>query len=178
MSRLFTLDIADATGDAAALFAGIKQAFGMVPNAYATIGSNSPALLAQILQLNAVLQKGSLSKKELEAINLSISEHTECDYCVAAHTLMAKGAGYSGEQARLLRSGAYPDDARLDALVKFALLFVETSGTLPQDAIDAVRQAGYSDQQIVEAIGAISAILLTNMINRANDTTLDFPKPD
>jgi hypothetical protein len=39
----------------------------------------------------------------------------------------------------------------------------------------AVRAAGYSDAQIVEAV---SANLFTNMINRVNDTTLDFPAVD
>jgi alkylhydroperoxidase family enzyme len=59
-----------------------------------------------------------------------------------------------------------------------ALRLVRTSGTLPADAVDAVRAAGLDDRQIVEAIGAVSAILFTNMLNRANDTTLDFPGVD
>ena len=88
-TRLHTLPAQDATGQAAELFGAIRKAVGKVPNAYATIGSNSPAVLAQALQTNRVLQQGSLSAKELEAINLAISEHSGCDYCLAAHTLTA-----------------------------------------------------------------------------------------
>ncbi len=66
-------------------------------------------------------------------------------------------------------------DRRLDALVKFALTLVRTSGTVPQITLDSVRQAGYSDVQVTEAIFAITAILTTNIFNRVNDTTLDFP---
>ena len=36
------------------------------------------------------LHKGSLSAQQLEAINLSVSEATGCDYCLAAHTLETK----------------------------------------------------------------------------------------
>ncbi|CDL13443.1 Macrophage infectivity potentiator-related protein [Klebsiella pneumoniae IS46] len=90
MSRLADIREQDATGKAADIFAGIKKAMGKVPNAYLTIGGHSPAALQQALAHNAMLHKGSLSAQQLEAINLSVSEATGCDYCLAAHTLMAK----------------------------------------------------------------------------------------
>lgn len=179
MNRLHTIDVNDATGELAELFAAIKNAIGKVPNAFATLGSNSPALLAQSLKTNELLQsKSMLSRQELEAINLAISEHSGCDYCVAAHTLTGKAAGFTVAQTKALRSGSYAEDPKIDALVRFSLLLARTSGTLPVDAIKNVRGSGYSDRQIVEAIAAISAILFTNMLNRANDTTLDFPRAD
>ncbi len=90
MSRLADIREQDATGKAADIFAGIKKAMGKVPNAYLTIGGHSPAALQQALAHNAMLHKSSLSAQQLEAINLSVSEATGCDYCLAAHTLMAK----------------------------------------------------------------------------------------
>ena len=55
---------------------------------------------------------------------------------------------------------------------------MQTRGTLPAEVLERVRSAGLTDRQIVEAIAAISAILFTNMLNRTNDTTLDFPRVD
>ncbi len=81
MSRLADIREQDATGKAADIFAGIKKAMGKVPNAYLTIGGHSPAALQQALAHNAMLHKGSLSAQQLEAINLSVSEATGCDYC-------------------------------------------------------------------------------------------------
>lgn len=176
MSRLHTPNAAEAGGQTAELFAALKQALGKVPNLYATIGGNAPAVLAQVLQTGAVLKQASLGAREQEAINLALSEASGCDYCVAAHTLSARKAGYSAEQTRQLRSGSYEEDARINVLVQFALRLVSSSGTLPAEAVDAVRQAGYDDRQIIEALYAISAILFTNMVNRVNDTTLDFPR--
>ncbi|WP_193164264.1 carboxymuconolactone decarboxylase family protein [Microbulbifer hainanensis] len=176
MSRLHITTIDQATGQAAELFTTIKSSVGKVPNAYATIGSHSPPILKQALEHNAALKQGALSDRELEAINLVVSEATGCDYCLAAHTLMAKMAGYSVEQTRQLRTGLYEDDVAIDALVRFAREVVTTTGTLPEASLEAIQAVGYTDRQVIEAISAISAILFTNMVNRVNDTTVDFPK--
>lgn len=176
MNRLHTITTQEATGETAQLFGAVKQAIGKVPNAYLTIGSSAPAVLAHVLQTGAVLKQGELNAREQEAINLAVSEASACDYCLAAHSLTGKMAGFSVEQLHELRNGGFSGDAKLDALVKFAVRLVKTSGTLPADAVENVKQAGYSDRQIVEAILAVSAILFTNMFNRVNDTVLDFPK--
>lgn len=176
MSRLHTLTESDATGKTAQLFSAIKGSMGKVPNAYLTIGSNSPDVLGQMLQLNAALHKGSLSARELEAINLAVSEESGCDYCLAAHTLMAKKAGYTDEQTLELREARFSGDARIDALVQFVQYLVSTRGTVSADRVASFREAGFSDQQVVETIAAVSAILFTNMVNRVNDTVVDFPK--
>ncbi|GLQ49418.1 carboxymuconolactone decarboxylase family protein [Dyella flava] len=176
MSRLHTIEINEATGETAQLFGAIKKAIGTVPNAYRALGSNAPAVLGHVLQTGAVLKQGELSAREQEAINLSVSEASACDYCLAAHSLTGKMAGLSAEQIQEARKGSFSADAKIDALVKFAVRLVKTSGTLPADAVESVKQAGYNDRQIVEAILAVSAILFTNMLNRVNDTVLDFPK--
>ena len=177
MNRLTMVnDLADAPEASAALFAGIKKTVGKVPNAYATIGSSAPNVLAHLLQTNAVLKQGELSALELEAINLAVSEASQCDYCLAAHTMTSKMAGYTAEQIMQLRKGGLEGNPKIDALAKFALTLVTSKNTLSAEAVDSVKNAGYSDRQILEAILAISAILFTNMVNRVNDTVLDFPK--
>ena len=176
MSRLHITTIDQATGQTAELFTAIKSSIGKVPNAYATIGSHSPAALKQALAHNAALKQGALSDRELEAINLAVSEATGCDYCLAAHTVMAKMTGYSVEQTQKLRSGRYDEDAKIDALVQFVREVVTTTGTVPESSLQKFQAAGFTDAQVVEVISAISAIYFTNLINRVNDTTLDFPK--
>lgn len=109
MSRLHTIDVNEATGELAELFGAIKKSVGRVPNAFATLGSKSPALLAQALQMGAMLQtKSALSKQHLQAINLAISEDSSCDYCVAAHTLMGKAAAFSADQGAVAAFGELP----------------------------------------------------------------------
>nr|WP_318383628.1 carboxymuconolactone decarboxylase family protein [uncultured Enterobacter sp.] len=175
MSRLASVQPENATGKTAELFTAIKRGMGKVPNAFQTIGT-APEVLGQALAHNAMLSKSSLSKQEVEAINLAVSEASGCDYCLAAHTLTGKMAGFTLEQTQQLRRGDYPEDAHLDALVKFVQTLVRTHGTLPEATVNAFRAAGFTDVQVIETISAVSAILFTNMINRVNDTLVDFPK--
>ncbi|MWL74271.1 carboxymuconolactone decarboxylase family protein, partial [Escherichia coli] len=53
---------------------------------------------------------------------------------------------------------------------------VSSRGTLPAEQVDAFRRVGFTDQQVIDTLGAVSAILFTNMVNRVNDTVVDFPK--
>ena len=175
MSRLSAIHPDSATGPAAEVFAAIKKAVGKVPNAYATVGTHSLPALKAILGADAVLGAGSLQKADVEAIKLAVSQLAGCDYCVAAHTLMGKMSGLTPEAMRQVRAGAATGDAKRDALVRFARLVVTSSGTVAAKDVQSVRDAGYSEQQVVEAILAISGITFTNLLNRVNDTVLDFP---
>lgn len=178
MTRLHTIAPADATGPAATLFGAIKNAIGTVPNAYATVGSNSPVALKAALGLDAALRETSLTAKQVEVIKLAVSATVGCDYCVAAHTLMGKKAGLSRESILAIRRAEDSGDAANDALARFAHVLVSTTGTVSMAEVDAVRAAGYSDTQIVDTMLAIASITFTNLLNRVNDTTLDFPPAD
>lgn len=176
MSRLYTEVVADANGPAVELFAKLKKNLGKVPNAYATIGSNSALALETILNLDGALRKTSLSAKEIEVVKLVVSQVAQCDYCLAAHTLAGKATGLGAETMLALRHGQPSGDDRFDALAAFARSVVTTSGTVAPVVLDAIRQAGFGDAQLIEILLAVTAISFTNMFNRLNDTTLDFPR--
>jgi uncharacterized peroxidase-related enzyme len=175
MNRLHFVPVAEATGHTAQLFAAIKSAAGMVPNAYVGIASNSPHALEAALNLDATLKKGSLSGREIEAVKLVVSDVADCKYCLAAHTMIGKMQGLDAAAMLALRRGQASGDARLDALSSLARALVETSGAVPADVLEDVRGAGYTDAQIVDVMLAITSITFTNLFNRVNDTTLDFP---
>ena len=175
MTRLFTQPVSDATGPAAQLFGAIKGAVGMVPNAFRDIGNNSPVALEAALQLDGALRKSSLSAKDIEVIKLAVSEAAACDYCLAAHTLIAGKAGLSAAAIHAARSGQPSGDVRYDALSAFARSLVTTRGTVDEAVVAAAKAGGISDAQIVDTLLAIASITFTNLFNRVNDTTLDFP---
>lgn len=175
MSRLTAIQPEAATGAAAEIFAKIRKAVGKVPNAYATIGSHSPEALGAILGVEAVIAAGTLPKQEVEAIKLAVSEVAGCDYCVAAHTLAGKFSGLSPEAMKQIRAGEPTGDAKRDALVRYVRVLVTTRGTVPENEVNAIREAGYTERQIIEIALAVASITFTNLVNRVNDTTLDFP---
>ncbi|TFW22284.1 carboxymuconolactone decarboxylase family protein [Duganella callida] len=176
MSRLFNQPVSQATGQAAQLFTAIKGAIGKVPNAYAAIGNNSPLALEAALNLDAALKKSSISGKEIEVIKLAVSQDAQCDYCLAAHTLMGGMAGLSADAIKNVRHGNPTGDARTDALATFVHTVVTTSGDVPAEVVQAVKDAGYTDAQIVDTLLAIASITFTNLFNRVNVTDIDFPR--
>jgi AhpD family alkylhydroperoxidase len=109
-------------------------------------------------------------------VKLAVSQDAQCDYCLAAHTLMGGKAGLSAEAIQAVRHGQASGDARLDALATFVHSVVTTSGDVPAEVVAAVQQASYSDAQIVDTLLAITAITFTNLFNRVNVTEIDFPR--
>lgn len=175
MPRIPTPALNSATGATAEIYAQIKKAAGAVPNTYATIGAHGPAALKAILQADGVLAAGTLSRQELEAIKLAVSVAAGCDYCVAAHSLLGKMAGLQPEPLRQIRAGEATGDARRDALLRFVRRLTQSSGTIGEAEFAAIKAAGFTDAELVEISLAIAVTSFTNIFNRINDTTLDFP---
>jgi AhpD family alkylhydroperoxidase len=139
----------------------------------AAIGSNSPVALEAALNLDGALRKSSLSAKEIEVVKLAVSQQALCDYCLAAHTLMG---GKAGLRRRHPGRAPQPADRRRAPRCAGQLCarVVSTSGDVPAEVVLAVKQAGYSDAQIVDTLLAVASITFTNLFNRVNVTALDF----
>ncbi|TFW18659.1 carboxymuconolactone decarboxylase family protein [Duganella callida] len=173
MTRIVTPAIAEASGATAEVYAQIKRAAGVVPNTFATIGAHSPNALKAVLAADGAVT--SLSKQDQEIIKLLVSEIAGCDYCVAAHYMLGKIVGLTPESMRKIRRFETIGDVKHDALVRFVRLLQQTSGTIPQPEFDAVKTVGYTDEQIVEISLVIAVTTFTNVFNRINDTSIDFP---
>ena len=175
MSRLSVPDLESDTGPSGRIHAQIKKAIGSVPNTYAAIAAHGPDALRSVLAADALLAAGSLSKREQEIIKLTISGAAGCDYCVAAHSHLAKLAGMKPEVLKQIRDGQPTGDARHDALAGFVRKLAQSSGTVTDEDFAAIKAAGYSDAQLVEISLAFATTAFTNVFNRINDTEVDFP---
>ncbi|WP_416067568.1 carboxymuconolactone decarboxylase family protein [Rhizobium sp. ZK1] len=174
-SRINTPATVTATGETADLFATIRNSIGMVPNAYSAIGNLSTPALQAMLSADAAPSRGSLSAQERETVKLVVSAIAACDYCVAAHSLAGKASGIPVDTVRAIRALEPTGDARRDALVRFVRVLQQSSGTIDLAELDTFRAAGFPDQAVVDVALAIAIITFTNVFNRVNDTTVDFP---
>ncbi|WP_141339901.1 MULTISPECIES: carboxymuconolactone decarboxylase family protein [unclassified Bradyrhizobium] len=175
MSRLSTPNLETDTGPSGQIYAQIKKAIGAVPNTYAAIAAHGPAALKSILAADAVLTGGSLPRRDLEIVKLVISAASGCDYCVAAHSHLARLAGVNADVLKQIRDGAPTGDTKRDALVHFVRKLAQSSGTVSDQDFAAIKSAGYSDGQLVEISLAFATTVFTNVFNRINDTDIDFP---
>ncbi|QDU96470.1 carboxymuconolactone decarboxylase family protein [Lignipirellula cremea] len=135
---------------------------------------NSPAALNAYLAMSGALAEGDLKPADREAVYLAVSVGNGCQYCVSAHTVIAKKAGLLEEETLAVRRFESPD-AKRAALLEFVRKVIAAKGFVADAEIEAVRTAGYSSGQIAEAVGYIGLATFSNLFNHVNDTELDFP---
>jgi uncharacterized peroxidase-related enzyme len=174
MSRLNHVELTEASGEARELLNAVNEQFGMVPN-FLKVFANSPSTLAAFLGLNTNLHRGALDGKTRERIALAMAEGNGCQYCVSAHTALGKQAGLDESEIRAAREGGSAD-AKADAAVKFAQAILDNKGDITTGELNAVREAGYDDGEIVEIIGHIGLNVLTNFFAKAARIDIDFPE--
>lgn len=138
--------------------------------------ANSPAALEAYLQMSGALSKGIFTAQEREVIALAIGEANNCGYCVAAHSMIGKGAGLSEQQTLDARRGN-PADAKHKALATFVMALHAKRGLTSEADLAAFKAAGYTDGHIAEAIAHYALNTFTNYFNHTNETTIDFPIP-
>lgn len=172
MPRLNTIDPKTATGKAKELFDGPLK--GKHLNIFKGM-ANAPAGLQAYLGMAGALGEGELSAAEREVIALVTGQHNDCEYCLAAHTHMGKGAGLSEAQTLDARRGEM-DDAKLNALAGFTRALLEKKGHANEGDLKAFKSAGYTDGHVVEVIANVGLNFYTNFFNHVNGTEVDLPK--
>ena len=175
MPRLKVVTPEQATGATKDIYDDLQKKAGKVISIFQGMG-NSPAALNAYLSMSSALKRGQLSPQDREAIYLAVSEQNGCNYCVAAHVQIAKGAGMSEQDITAIRK-LQPTEAKHQALIKFVTKVMETKGFVEDDDIQAVKDAGYNDGQIAETIAFIGLATYSNLFNHVYGTPLDFPEP-
>lgn len=176
MSRINTIERDAANAEQAELLDAIKAQLGMVPN-FLKVFANSPAALRAFLGLHGIAGEGSLDAATRERIALAVAQQNGCQYCVSAHTAIAGKAGLKRDEIEANRAGT-SQDARAAAAVRFARALVEHSGEITTAELLEIRNAGYSESDIVEIITHVGMNILTNILGKASRVDIDFPRVD
>ena len=174
MSRITVIENDIANPEQKELLDAIQSQLGMVPN-FLKVFANSPAALRAFLGLHGIASEGSLEAPTRERIALALAQQNACDYCVSAHTALGRKAGLNGAEMEANRAGT-SQDSKAAAAVKFAKALAEHNGQVTTAEILEVRNAGYSESDIVEIITHVGLNVLSNIIGKASQVEIDFPK--
>jgi uncharacterized peroxidase-related enzyme len=156
------------------LLEGIQKTMGMVPNIFKLM-ANSPVVLEAYLNFSGALSKGQLSGQEREHIALAMAGFTHCEYCAAAHTVIAQKQGVPGSETQTSLKGKSPDP-KIQALLSGVLEIVHTHGNLSEQTRENMRAVGYSEALLTEIVAQVTVNLFTNYFNHVAKSPLDFPK--
>jgi uncharacterized peroxidase-related enzyme len=150
----------------------IGKAFGFVPNLYA-VYAESPAALQGALAISEAFSKTSLSPAEQQLVALAVSEANDCEFCMAAHSTLAKYARVAPAIVAAVRSREPLADAKLDALVTFTRKIVEQRGFVAEADVAAFLGAGYTKAQIIEVLFGVGMKTFNNYADHIAHTPLN-----
>ncbi|MBI3727498.1 MAG: carboxymuconolactone decarboxylase family protein [Burkholderiales bacterium] len=174
MSQVQLINLTETSGTRHAILNDINTAFGVTPNMFRAV-ANSTAALNSMWSAFAALGNGVIPAKLGEQIAVAIANLNQCEYCLAAHTVLGQKAGASSAEMAAAQSGN-SHDTKTDAALKFALKVVRQRAQISKEDVEALRLQGYDDEHIVEIMAHVALNLYTNYINVALDVPLDFPK--
>jgi len=167
MSRISRLDRSEVAPEMATLYDKAFAARGNVPNMFRVMAHRPEIFASMQAHFGAVLNTGTVSTKLKELIIVRTSQVNVTPYCLASHTLLAKGLGWSDDQ--LTHLAEWPNRDDFTPAEKAALHLAETvtrDAHAVSDQQFAELRTFYSEGEIVELLCAIG---LFNYFNRFNN---------
>jgi uncharacterized peroxidase-related enzyme len=150
----------------------VHKKLGRVPNMYQVM-ANSPAVLEAYVKLNGALSTGSLGNKMAELIALATAEKNACSYCLSAHHYFSIKIGLTDEQIENGRK-FYSENDKFHVGLQFAKKLLETPNQISNDDIAPLRNAGFSDGDMLEIIAHVIRNVFTNYVNIVSATDVDW----
>ena len=175
MSRIPTPATIDAAPAASQpLLEAVKKQLGSAPNLFRLV-ANSPAALQGYVDLSGALNKGALPAQTRERVALAVAEINGCDYCLSAHTYLAKNLAKLDDAEIAANRRGVSNDPKAAAAVRFAAKVARERGHVSDDDVRTVKLAGYDDAQVIEIVLHVALNTWTNYINNVAKTEIDFP---
>lgn len=175
MTQSIDLHTVDTAPDASKpLLEKSQKAYGMIPNLHGAM-AESPEILDAYQKIGTLFGAGTLSATERDVIWLTAARENHCEYCVPAHTWIAKSNKTPEDVIEALRTGGEIADAKLNALAAFTREVTVNRGQVSAATEDAFYAAGYTKQQAFEVLIGVAHKTLSNYANHLFDIPVDAP---
>jgi AhpD family alkylhydroperoxidase len=171
MSRFQIHDDLTAPEASAPVLRAAGSGGGQLPN-FLGVLAGSPAALRGYARFRSELRHGRLEPATLERIALAVATHYGSEPGIVMHSRTARTAGLGLDEvarARAFDSG----DEREAALLRYLHALLADNGHAPMHLHEAAREAGWDDEEILEAIAALTLEGFTALVNVAGDVPVD-----
>ena len=174
-TRLPVHDVETAPAASRAALAHQAARVGKVINIFGTM-ANSPALM-NIYDLveSQLAEHSNLDDATRQAIHLTVAAVNDCDYCQAAYTGAAKRAGFTVDETIAIRQGALSGHPKLQPLITLTRQIADNRGYVDESVWSDALEAGWSEEEILDAYTDVVRTILTNYFNHLVGTELDLP---
>lgn len=150
---------------------GALAAGGQLSN-FLGVMAGSPAALRAYARFRSELRHGTLPLRTQQRVALAVAEYQRSDYALAALSRTAREAGLGLDEISLAREFDSREE-RESVLLRYVKALLESAGSPPLHLHEAAREAGWTDEQILELVAHIALGTFTNLVTRAGDVPLD-----
>jgi AhpD family alkylhydroperoxidase len=171
MSRFQIHDELTAPEGSAPVLRGALSSGGQLPN-FLGVLAGSPAALRAYARFRSELRHGRLPLATLERIALAVAEHHRSEPGVAMHSRTARAAGLGLDEVAAAREFESKDPKQAALLHYLHALLADGAGP-PMHLHEEAREAGWDDEQLLEAIAAVALERFTAMVNVAGEVPVD-----
>jgi alkylhydroperoxidase family enzyme len=171
MSRFQIHDDLTAPEGSATVLRGALSSGGQLPN-FLGVLAGSPAALRAYARFRSELRHGRLTLPTLERIALGVAEYYQSAPGIAIHSRAARGVGLALDEVALARQFSSRDE-REAALLRYLNALLVDRGRAPMHLHEEAREAGWDDEEILEAIATLTLEGFTAMINVAGEVPVD-----
>src|SRR5919202_4662328 len=140
---------------------------GQLPN-FIGVMAGSPAVLRAYARFRSELRNGSLAYATQQRIALAVAEHQGSDYALSTLQRTAREAGLGLDEIALSREFDSRDE-REATLLRYVKALLESDGAPPLHLHEECREAGWTDEQILEAVAVVALETFTALVNVAGD---------
>jgi alkylhydroperoxidase family enzyme len=175
VSRFHIHDELTAPDGSAPLIKSIQLAGGAVSK-FLGVLAESPAALRAYTRFRAELHKGSLPEATRERIGLAVAERRDDAYTLNQYARTAKAAGLGLDEVARARGFSSSDDKEqiLLTLLKATLAYDEP---VPTHLVEEAREAGWTDEQIIEAVAEMALAQFQSLFAAAAELPLESSDP-
>lgn len=150
---------------------GAVAAGGQLSNLIGVL-AGSPATLRAYARFRSELRNGAVPLKTQQRIALGVAEHHRSEYSLANLQRSARDAGLGLDEITLAREFDSGDE-REAALLRYIKALMESEGAPPMHLHEEAREAGWSDEQILESVAHVAVGAFTSIVARAGDIPRD-----
>jgi uncharacterized peroxidase-related enzyme len=166
-----------ATPEVKQIYDALNQEWGFVPNYFHALGRDKTLLQDQVnLFTNAMFAERALPRIVKEQLALLVSGLNISSYCLAAHLEILGRLGIPKPLSRkiALDYQSAPVEPKVMELFRFAEKLTRHPGEMQRADFQHLRDAGWKDDEIFDAILVISCYALANRFSAALGLIPDF----
>jgi len=167
-----TIETADALSSG--ILVSTKKRGGFIPNMYATMANNPALLDAYTYSYASFRNNADFTPQEQEVVLLSMSFENGCEYCMAAHSVIAdRMSKLPSEVTDAIRNNTEIPDEKLKVLSKFSKTMIIKRGYPSKDDITNFLEAGYTKNHILGIIAGTAVKIMSNYANHIFNIPVD-----